>query len=60
MNKVIALALLCLVAGAPVFGDSEGKNIVLGRPYTYWPEPKYYDSLDPENDSWAARPRPPV
>jgi len=42
-------ALLCLVASSPTFAG-ETKNLVLDRPYDYWPIPEYYDSLDPEND----------
>ena len=45
MQKVISIALVCLVAVGTAFGEQE-KNLVLGRPYTYWPEPLYNDCKD--------------
>jgi len=45
MHKVISLALVCLVAVGTACGE-EGKNLVLKRPYTYWPEPLYNDCKD--------------
>jgi len=45
MHKLILLALVCLVAVGTAFGEEE-KNLVLGRPYTYWPEPLYNDCKD--------------
>ena len=45
MHKVILLALVCLV-GVTAACDAQEKNLVLGRPYTYWPEPEYVDCTD--------------
>ena len=45
MHKLICLTLLCLAAVGTAFGEQE-KNLVLGRPYTYWPEPEYVDCKD--------------
>ena len=49
MSKLIPFSLVCVLAAAPAF-SGESKNLVIDRPYTYWPEPEYYDSFDPEND----------
>jgi len=49
MCKLSTFRLLCILVAVPAFG-AESKNLVLHRPYTYWPSPEYYDSHDPEND----------
>jgi len=38
-----------ILAGSPAFAENS-TNLILHRPYAYWPIPEYYDSHDPEND----------
>ena len=45
MHKVIPAALVCLLVAAPAFGENQ-KNLVLKRPYTYFPKPMYHDCKD--------------
>ena len=45
MHKLNLLVVLCLVAAGPAFGGQE-KNLVLKRPYTYFPEPMYNNCKD--------------
>jgi hypothetical protein len=45
MPRFVWITLLCLAAASQAFGE-EKKNLVLEKPYTYWPEPNYHHCTD--------------
>jgi hypothetical protein len=45
MFKVLPATLFVLSAAASTLGET-GENLILNRPYAYWPHPEFHDCKD--------------